>query len=486
MSRGIVTSAGNTNRKKNETPGGAELASVWSLIAAIVACPWVSEAAFSPVGRFAFGTRLWLWLACFAALAVSAIAASVYVKRRRTVGDDPGRALISLALHATVTMLICAVVAVGFDLLLGQLRPLPASAHRDVSNAQIYGWAFAPHQPIRIVNPDNTDEIYEEKTNSRGWRDVEHAPTKTRPRILLLGDSQTYGFGVPLDQTLGGHLRDMLGDRYEVISVGVSGWGTDQQLLFLENEGWDYEPDIVVLVFTMANDVIGNMTAESMHPRAQKPRYRLEDDRLVLEPLTWEQPSLLRRLFSRSAICRRVRLWLEIRRTRPGDIHFRYARDGGDKPQVDVGNAHEDDLEKDQSALSVYLADWSDRLEAGWRLTMRLIEEINRGCREHGADLLVYPTGQPVPELTITEMERGGKTWRLNWQKPFERLHEFCQLKGIPYLVEPIEYRKRFWGRELTFEHDTHLTPEGNRAAAGLIKAWIDEHDGMTTGTAVP
>ena len=40
----------------------------------------------------------------------------------------------------------------------------------------------------------------------------------------------------------------------QVLNTGVSGWGTDQQYLFLRDEGFRYEPDIVVVSFFFMND----------------------------------------------------------------------------------------------------------------------------------------------------------------------------------------------------------------------------------------
>jgi GDSL-like Lipase/Acylhydrolase family len=43
--------------------------------------------------------------------------------------------------------------------------------------------------------------------------------------------------------------------RYDVVNLGVEGYGTDQELLKLEREGLAYHPDVVVLNFTVANDI---------------------------------------------------------------------------------------------------------------------------------------------------------------------------------------------------------------------------------------
>ncbi|MBU1849701.1 MAG: hypothetical protein KKH40_03155, partial [Nanoarchaeota archaeon] len=41
---------------------------------------------------------------------------------------------------------------------------------------------------------------------------------------------------------------------YEVINLGVSGYGTDQELILLQKEGLKYNPDVVILGFYLEND----------------------------------------------------------------------------------------------------------------------------------------------------------------------------------------------------------------------------------------
>jgi len=87
--------------------------------------------------------------------------------------------------------------------------------------------------------------------NSRGVRGArEHdaiAEAGTR-RIVTLGDSFTWGFGVADDETYSARLEALL-PATEVINLGVNGYGTDQQVLSWEREGVSYHPDVVVLGF---------------------------------------------------------------------------------------------------------------------------------------------------------------------------------------------------------------------------------------------
>ena len=103
-------------------------------------------------------------------------------------------------------------------------------------------------------------------TNAHGFRGPEIArkkPPGTR-RILVLGDSFAWGLGVPDHEVFTRVLQerlDSLPTRWEVINAAVSGWGTDQEYLHLVQEGFDFEPDIVILALFLANDHQGNATS---------------------------------------------------------------------------------------------------------------------------------------------------------------------------------------------------------------------------------
>jgi hypothetical protein len=124
-------------------------------------------------------------------------------------------------------------------------------------------------------------------------------------RIVVIGDSNTFGVGVPIEkhftQLLEGYFRDL-----EVINLGVPGFGIDQELLFLQTEGFRYRPDLVIAYVPH----YGNH--RHMHTRRfgkSKPRFVLGPEGLVLEPLDRPCPAeagLLRTIYHWAARHSRV------------------------------------------------------------------------------------------------------------------------------------------------------------------------------------
>ncbi len=104
--------------------------------------------------------------------------------------------------------------------------------------------------------------------NSYGLRGPELNQTKTKKRILFLGDSFTFGYGINEKDTFPRLLARLLNeyhpDSYEVINLGVMGYGTDQELAYFKTTGINLTPDIVVLAFFGGNDLSDNADYTNM------------------------------------------------------------------------------------------------------------------------------------------------------------------------------------------------------------------------------
>jgi hypothetical protein len=103
-------------------------------------------------------------------------------------------------------------------------------------------------------------------TNQRGFRNTENYDYPKTPntiRVLSIGDSHTFGYEVDQDETYSSQIAKNLSSnsiRAQVMNAGVSGFGTAEELIFLENEGIKYKPDYVILGF-FKNDFDDNVRA---------------------------------------------------------------------------------------------------------------------------------------------------------------------------------------------------------------------------------
>ncbi|HPA47245.1 MAG TPA: GDSL-type esterase/lipase family protein [bacterium] len=107
------------------------------------------------------------------------------------------------------------------------------------------------------------------RVNSRGLRESEslayNGPEEVY-RILCLGDSVVFGFGIEQPEAFPAVLERLLTERersdFEAINTGVPGYNTVQEVRFLETEGFRYHPRLVLL-FLVINDPESTRTLDS-------------------------------------------------------------------------------------------------------------------------------------------------------------------------------------------------------------------------------
>ncbi len=93
------------------------------------------------------------------------------------------------------------------------------------------------------------------RINSAGLRGPDVGPKEPgRTRILLVGDSVTFGIRTPWENTLGFFLEQMLNSRpdaqeVEVLNAGVIGYTSHQGRILLEQRLREFQPDWVIVTF---------------------------------------------------------------------------------------------------------------------------------------------------------------------------------------------------------------------------------------------
>jgi len=119
------------------------------------------------------------------------------------------------------------------------------------------------------LSPDYLDtwEHITYRINALGLRGTEvniAKPTNT-VRILVLGDSVAFGWGIEEEDTFVYQLQQHLNQAttsksFEVWNGGVPGYATWQELAYLAEKGATFHPDLVLVAF-LFNDVDGNNEA---------------------------------------------------------------------------------------------------------------------------------------------------------------------------------------------------------------------------------
>ena len=161
-------------------------------------------------------------------------------------------------------------IATGLALGLAEIGTRIVFAERVVlfpryhTGAQYGPYRLRKLRPSTVFRHTDIDGSWLFTTNAQGFRDTRVYPYEKEPgvfRVLCLGDSQTEGFEARQECVYPEVIRrrlSRLGRRVEVMNTGVSGFGTAEELAYLENEGLKFKPDVVVLGW-YANDPDDNV-----------------------------------------------------------------------------------------------------------------------------------------------------------------------------------------------------------------------------------
>lgn len=407
------------------------------------------------------------------------------------------RALYGLATAAALCGALAAALEIGARWHLGPrfvagLPPAGRPVHAIAMHDPHTGWANKPDVTTRVEGPNFQ---YVVRHNSRGQRGAERTLSKapgTR-RVLLLGDSLAWGWGVDDGAEYAAIAERELGPGVEIVNLAVPGYSTDQQLLRLEREVGDWDPDLVLLNFVL-NDVSGNITEHQWTIDQRKPMYRRGEDgqwQLVGHPVPepdWRGPrsepnggngprevpwrealyshsALLQALFPPDAAARRAQAWAA------------EALERLDFPHSEA------DLSPEQSAvlagMNQAVRALCDELVAPDSVTHYLLGELARVCRERGVPLVafaiahnhdqyLYTSGIPMPVGIEKHLEPGTEPYQTHLTR---RLREAgAALAFEVFSVDQAMLEEVTTGRGMNVG-DGHLNELGNRVVARRLVA---------------
>ncbi len=196
--------------------------------------------------------------------------------------------LIRLILVSLGFIISAFVIEFGLSRFAPHPRTLSTGLHEPDKNI---GWKGMPGKEKKYVKGRIVSYV---KMNSYGFRDRERTYEKEKGafRIIVLGDSFTESLEVPLEQTFPYILEERLNwgnssKKFEVVNLGMSGFGTAQEYLTLKHYGLKYQPDFVILAFFIGNDVRNNsliLTTEIEGRAENTPFFVLKNGRLEEVP----------------------------------------------------------------------------------------------------------------------------------------------------------------------------------------------------------
>jgi lysophospholipase L1-like esterase len=314
------------------------------------------------------------------------------------------------------------------------------------------GYVMVPH--FRGEHAKFGQFKVEIETNSQGLRDREFSAKGERERILVLGDSVTFGWGVEADEAFPKQLESLQATRagrtpFEVVNAGVWGYNTLQETAYVEAGAGGYEPDLVLVGFTSPVTIERNWKS-------------LQDGVITVEPMT-ERRALRRFLKAHSNLFS----FLERQWVYQGRLYLMIL---GALQQVGLARESaalaEDPARSRPHALALKVTD-PDAVAAA---SVDLLETLETSVRALGARMVVvvFPSAPAIAERLAGEqpesMER--RLTRLLIEKLTEAGIESLDLS--PALAELSR------DQTLYLPHDTvHINALGHKKSAELIRDFL-------------
>lgn len=346
--------------------------------------------------------------------------------------------------------------------------------------ARAIGFEFRPHmrnrvyfaEPDRLVGwrnrpaisgPYGGDEFTTWVTiNPDGQRGRAYPQARTPGtlRVAVLGDSQAWGDGVADDETFAALLER---DGLEMLNFACPGYGTDQELLVLDDRAARWSPDVVLIAAFVGNDTKDNLSPGTW--QYPKPHFTLDGSgELALHGVPVSTPRLLhlgieayRWAMRRSALLNAIAM-VTAETPRPAD-----ATNAWIPPPV---------------YRSLYTRQPSEQDRRALRLTARLLIEISRHARAIGA----RPVMLLIPELWQVDVARDARSRRslrasgADWRRPQRELRRALDDEGIevvdalPSLVRAARTARP--GEAYPYYRGwRHLTARGHRVIARRLSA---------------
>lgn len=328
--------------------------------------------------------------------------------------------------------------------------------------------------------------------NAQGMYDTDHTFEKPDHvfRILWVGDSFAQALQVAETETAHQQLENLLNERlgsptqqFEVVSAGVIGWGNGQELVYYREEGRQYDPDLVLLLFFMGNDVNDNLPGHALTIDGfncfapyfpvcdNKPDPQSWDHIPGIEP-AWEQCSPFRRRIAAGLSFFQQNTYL-FARIEPLLLARTERRTYGQEFGLPFA--------------ALYLPEESAEVSYGWQVTEGILNHFNQAVQADDGRFGMVTIG-PREVIWLSQLDEGQRqsfyqsdpafrTAAID--RPNRRLADFLTIQDIPHLdLQPamIDYIAQT-GAPLYLPIDRHWTVEGNRLAAEFIFTWLLDHN---------
>ena len=223
---------------------------------------------------------------------------------------------------------------------------------------------------------------------------------------------------------------DSISDDYtfEVLSFGVSGWGTAQMYLTIRDEVILYKPDYVVLAFFPGNDLKNNIYELELNP--YRPYFELKNDDLVLSRSPVTDTNLKREIYR---FFRDNLIIVQLIRESVANLFWEISLQ---KQIKDINNEFTNDYDKKIKLIDD--ATWGNSLDSkfvinSWALLESFLLKISKDLKTNNSELLTLVVSRAevvdYEEEYVKKMAKDNNISNIFY--PEQRLEDFGKQNNI-------------------------------------------------------
>jgi lysophospholipase L1-like esterase len=345
--------------------------------------------------------------------------------------------------------------------------------------------------PYSVVEHATDEFSYQARINNLGFRDRDFPVRRTgAKRVLAIGDSFTYGWGVDAEDSWPKAMERELrrgGLDVEVANLGAPGAGPREYAALAERAIPLLHPDLIVVGMLQADDLFqaGESPAERQETGGQRVlrafRALYPNLMQMVSPADTKQVHVSKEEL-RETWRKQVKDFLgqmtaaekERFENLPSEVRAAYQGGGLNPGLLYMAMRHGEFL--------IETCDAAGKGRRGIEETAKELAKIRQYAERAGADLVVVPVPYRayVSRLDLEKMAALGfhvEEEMIAWSTPDEVIQEACRGAHVRFLSVTGEFRARGRADELYFQWDGHLNQTGHGAfgelAGGMVRTWV-------------
>ena len=308
------------------------------------------------------------------------------------------------------------------------------------------------------------------QTNSKGFRsgEVPYRRTDKKKRVLFLGDSFGWGFGVSNPELFSYILQSRYDDILEIVNLSVTGYGLPQEYLMYRTEGVKYAPDVVIQLFCMTNDIYPyTKSTDDDIKNTNGPYFVLKNNNAYFQPKKYSLVSKeeFDQLGRRRGFLNGVRFIIQTHSALSNLLFERLSRFHQLIPFLRKVGGTTFIVEELMPTIR----------EKDAFMTAKVLKKFKSEAKDNGSDFIVVV----IPDIYHVDaaIKKGTIDYTDKTFKPIFWLTKQLESEGIQHINLLEEFTSAKWkDKRMYYIIDRHLNPEGHKALAEIIANFLFEH----------